>query len=321
MAHDHRTRGLGQNRVDQQQLALIRECMGAGDPTRWNEWRRANPDAEIWLQGVDLSSAEDRLILRRVNLRQANLARARLGSAVLVGADLSGAVLVGARLSGAILVEASLRGAQLPESDLRGANLRNSDLRGAECAYCKVDGETLLLTDRVDRNTDFTGVPLDDMRVEPGLKQLLEYNVRRTRWQDWYRDHPLLALPAWVFWTMCDYGRSTWRILISFAVLAVAFALAYSACPDAVVAVWADHPGQTFSFTYALYFSIVTMTTLGFGDVYAAPNSVLGQFLLSFQVVLGYVLLGMLLTRFAVLFTAGGPSPAFYRDDRSPAGD
>ncbi|MBS3764581.1 MAG: two pore domain potassium channel family protein [Planctomycetes bacterium] len=112
---------------------------------------------------------------------------------------------------------------------------------------------------------------------------------------------------------MCDYGRSTWRVLISFTVLAMGFAVAYTLLPESVVAIWAEQPGQRLGFGYSLYFSIVTMTTLGFGDVYAAPSSAVGQFLLSLQVVLGYLLLGTLVTRFAMLFSAGGPSASFYR--------
>jgi hypothetical protein len=54
---------------------------------------------------------------------------------------------------------------------------------------------------------------------------------------------------------------------------------------------------------------------LGFGDVYAAPDSALGQILLSSQMILGYILLGALITRFAVLFTADGPSEPFHDDD------
>jgi hypothetical protein len=61
----------------------------------------------------------------------------------------------------------------------------------------------------------------------------------------------------------------------------------------------------------ALYFSVVTMTTLGFGDMYANAQSFWGHILLSLQVILGYVLLGALITRFAVLFTAGGPAGKF----------
>ena len=65
---------------------------------------------------------------------------------------------------------------------------------------------------------------------------------------------------------------------------------------------------------HALYFSVVTMTTLGFGDIAANPDSWDGQALLMFQVILGYVLLGALVTRFAVLFTAGGPAGRFPRE-------
>ena len=65
----------------------------------------------------------------------------------------------------------------------------------------------------------------------------------------------------------------------------------------------------------SIYFSIVTMTTLGFGDMYANTKSYLwgwaGHLLLIVQVILGYVLLGALVTRFAVLFTAGGPAREF----------
>ena len=69
--------------------------------------------------------------------------------------------------------------------------------------------------------------------------------------------------------------------------------------------------GDIRGFWHALYFSVVTMTTLGFGDIAANPDSWCGQTLLMVQVILGYVLLGALVTRFAVLFTAGGPAGKF----------
>jgi len=318
MSETSERQSLGEDRVVEAQYALLRRCAETGDAAEWNRWRRENPDARICLQGARLAEEGERPALRRINLCGANLARARAPGAILVGADLRDAVLTGAHLGGAILVAADLRGADLREADLRGANLRGADLRGATCAFAKVNGETLLLTDRVDRGTDFTGVALAGARIEPGLEQLLEYNVRRGRWRRWYASHPVLALPTRLFWATCDYGRSTWRILFAFAVLAVAFALAYMIFPETVVATWADEPHPGFGFGYALYFSVVTMTTLGFGDVYASPDSGLGQVLLCSQVVLGYVLLGALVTRFAILFTAGGPSASFYRE--RPAG-
>jgi len=53
------------------------------------------------------------------------------------------------------------------------------------------------------------------------------------------------------------------------------------------------------------------MTTLGFGDMHANCQSFLGHLLLTIQVILGYVLLGAMVTRLAVLFTADGPEGKF----------
>ncbi len=60
------------------------------------------------------------------------------------------------------------------------------------------------------------------------------------------------------------------------------------------------------------------MTTLGFGDMYANKGSIAGHVILAVQVILGYVLLGALITRFAVLFTAGGPAGRFAESGKSP---
>jgi len=75
--------------------------------------------------------------------------------------------------------------------------------------------------------------------------------------------------------------------------------------------------GDIRGFWHALYFSVVTMTTLGFGDIAANPDSWGGQTLLMLQVILGYVLLGALVTRFAVLFTACGPAGKFVDEKKT----
>jgi hypothetical protein len=52
----------------------------------------------------------------------------------------------------------------------------------------------------------------------------------------------------------------------------------------------------------AFYFSVVTMTTLGFGDIPANPLSWEGHVLVMIQVFLGYILLAAFVTRMAILF-------------------
>ena len=73
------------------------------------------------------------------------------------------------------------------------------------------------------------------------------------------------------------------------------------------------------SFIRSCYFSVVTMTTLGFGDMYAMPDSKWGHILLIIHVILGYVLLGALVTRFAILFSAGGPSGKIFKITKTHA--
>ena len=109
-----------------------------------------------------------------------------------------------------------------------------------------------------------------------------------------------------------DYGLSTGRIIATFFGLAFLFALIYWLCPRFVMVY--DEVGNIHGLWHAIYFSVVTMTTLGFGDIAANPDSWLGQSLLMVQVILGYVLLGALVTRIALLFTTGGPAGKFADD-------
>ena len=277
------------------------------------------------LDGANLTEAH----LDGANLFEAHLDGAGLWKAHLDGADLLGAHLEGARLwethlDGADLQQAHLEGAGLFGARLDGANLLLAHLDGANLHECKmrgtglrmgsVNGQTVLTGCRIDRRTDATGTPLDAARVEPGLKQLLEYNVRRLGWERWYwRGRWWLRLlkhiGVWPFWLISDYGARTVRIIGVFMVLAAIFALVYWQWPQLLTL---SGTGEELrGYWHALYFSVVTQTTLGFGDIHANPDSWVGQALLMLQVILGYVLLGALVTRFAVLFTAGGPAGRF----------
>ncbi|MCX5637150.1 MAG: ion channel, partial [Planctomycetota bacterium] len=133
------------------------------------------------------------------------------------------------------------------------------------------------------------------------------------------------------------YGLSTTRIIAIFFGLALAFAAVYycGGAFDYYILGNKSHPGFVDNLFVdentpvlwwqvplrSVYFSIVTMTTLGFGDMHANPHGTLvipigSYILLMVQVILGYVLLGTLVTRFAVMFTAGGPAGHFTPMDK-----
>ncbi|MHC4333929.1 MAG: pentapeptide repeat-containing protein [Planctomycetota bacterium] len=306
MAGENQQATAGESRLSQQQYEMLLRCSKKRDMAEWNQWRKDNPDADILLEGADLEGAYlQGASLWRARLGGAHLVVANLKGAQLVEADLQGAKLAGVNLQGAELVEANLADAELVGANLEGARLWNADLCGACFTNATCDGGTLIWKCTVDRRTNFEGVPLESVRVDAGTKQLLEHNVRRMNWQDWYKQHRRLAWLVRPFWWISDYGRSTGRIILSFFVLAILFAIVYRLWPGLIAV------GQLKGFWHALYVSVAAMTTLGFGNVAANPDSWLGQSLLMLQVILGYAFLAALVTRFAALFRAGGPAGLF----------
>ncbi|HIJ70118.1 MAG TPA: hypothetical protein HPP87_01995 [Planctomycetes bacterium] len=321
---------------------------------------------EAFLKGADLNGAQmtdadfsasnlNDAKLRDSDLKGADLSEARVCGADfyhahmevvdLTGADLSGAKLLRVHLQHGSIFECNLEGADLWRAHLEGVFLSKSCLKGANFTEVIVSGATLIDNCRVDRRTDFSGVGLHQARIDPGTRQLLEYNARRKHWEVWYEGHVFLKWPVKWFWALSDYGLSTLRVMKWFLIFAIFFAVVYylwgafdyhflgiESRPGIVSSLFVlEETNEPVSSgqapVRALYFSIVTMTTLGFGDMYANVATkidnmyanmrcVCGHLLLTIQVIMGYVLLGALVTRFAVLFTAGGPAGKFEPIDK-----
>ena len=317
--------------------------------------------------------------LEGANFKSANLENVWFGHAVLKesvfwyanarGADFSNADLEEANLSVANLQkcrfsDAILKNSRITSSHLEGANFINATLVGCGVRASVCDNATSFYGIKINKFstkcyfTDFSATFLGSVRIDSGTRQLLEYNIRRMNWEDWYKKHKRLKWLARPLWWMSDYGISTWRIMLTFLVLAAAFALVYYVFGtiDYYLLDVKDYPGivsnlfvlednpvtvtsklvgdgfieqQKIDLTpvptilvpfRAVYFSIVTMTTLGFGDMYANAHrfwrGLLGHTLLGFQVILGYLLLGALVTRLNILFIASGPAGEFAKDKK-----
>jgi len=325
-----------------EQYRMLQRCSDNQSMTEWNQWRRKHRGEAVWLCGADLNGFHlNEAHLHRSHLEGASLLGASLRSAFLANAHLCGAALVLAHLEGAQLLHSHLDGADLTGAylkdagldssrftdavlkgtdlrdaraaivDLEGARLEGARLERADFTAAIVNGRTMIWNCLPDRKTDFTGVGLDGACVEPGLKQLLKANIREKRWREWCANgtrwhRNVTARVVRAFWWISDYGRSTSRILFTFFILAFAFGGLYHVWPNLVET--SRGVGGITNFWHALYFSVVTMTTLGFGDIHANPASWLGQTVLMAQVILGYVLLGALVTRFAILFSGEGPA-------------
>ncbi|MDH3681180.1 MAG: pentapeptide repeat-containing protein [Acidimicrobiia bacterium] len=282
----------------------------------------------IDLTGHDLSAADlsearlvgarlDRATLYRAkligaqftgaSLVGADLSQAEAGQAGFGGSDLSGASLVGtdlrnATLSGATAVDADLRGAALDDARLwetvfTDADLTRATATGADLTDAVVTGATLTDTDLsgahlrrirgydtatwIGTNTvgvDFSGA-YTARRVIIDQNYLHEFRTRD-------RKHRVLY-ELWRLTSGCGQSATRWGGLI--AIVAVLFALAYTQ-------VEVDYGSHETALS-PLYFSVVTLTTLGFGDV--LPASWPAQALVIAEVIIGYGMLSGLLSIFA----------------------
>lgn len=296
---------------------------------------------------VDTNPLSVKIFKGNVFLTDTNFFGTHLEHVKLLNAHLEKSKFVKAHLQNADFQGAHLKDSHFNQAHLEGADFNGADLQGADFSLAIVDGGTLIWTYEVDQKTKFEGVGLDAGRIYPRTKQLLERNIRQMNWEEWYEwkdwfkyapmepRHKLhqLFLRATIgcFWWISDYGISTKRIILVFLGLALFFAVIYSnwACwfPPGMVSNLEIEPYSPLwqygivVFLRPIYFSVVTMTTLGFGDMYAHDQSIWGHILLTFQMILGYVLLGALITRFAVLFTAGGPAGRFVDEKEEKEND
>jgi hypothetical protein len=310
---------------NEKHLNMLREASQRGTEgiQEWNIWRRDNREEEIHLE---------KTVWKYENLEGIDLRLAHLE-----GADFTGAVLQGADLS---------------LTHIEATSFDTTWLQGANFTRSITDNETMFWGCKINRfcksgrYTNASGVSLESACVDPQVKQLLEYNVRRKNWYFWYGRHLCLQWPVKLFWQMNDYGSSTRRIILVFLSIAIAFGLIYfvwgTLNPPGIISnlfesqqdtgavgvLRTEEEGQgaiifdmksnvseelqlPLVFVRAAYFSIVTMTTLGFGDMFAHDHSFWGHFLLALEVMFGYVMLGALVTRFAILFTSKGPAGQF----------
>ncbi|MDH3767409.1 MAG: pentapeptide repeat-containing protein [Gammaproteobacteria bacterium] len=270
------------------------------------------------ISGADLTSAElfhsdfsgaimSRVDLERAFLINANLSLAYLNGANLTGAHLSGANLTSARLNNAHLSSADLSDTRLNDSDLRGANLEdsdlsNADLQGADLTGANLNGAILSSADFSDAN--ITGIQFNETetckdiqisaahgnamfkRYAQDQAYVEEYKVNRPwRYFLWkYSSNCGRSLSLWVFW--CAF------IAFSFSLI---FHFHLGGNESFVLTELAKEPGyDPRDWAPMLYYSVVTFTTLGFGDI--VPRTQEAAWWIMAEVVMGYFMLGGLIT-------------------------
>jgi uncharacterized protein YjbI with pentapeptide repeats len=275
------------------------------------------------LSGCDLSGVR----LFRANLKNANLQDANLEGAELAGADLEGANLDRANarragfglanLQGASLVNADLRDASLTQANLHGANLHcvnfsHARLREADLSWSDLSEANLSHADLSLSNVEGANFSNSDLR-QARLRMLRQFkkanwigvDIRDINFAGAYLMHReisdqnflyefrsysrLSALLYYPWWLTCDCGRSMLRWCFWIGVQSLFFAWLFTF-------VGIDY-GNYQTPLSPFYFSVVTLTTLGFGDV--VPTTLGAQLVVITEVTMGYIMLGGLLSIFS----------------------
>jgi hypothetical protein len=225
---------------------------------------------------------------------------------------LSEAGLAYAVLSEANLNKAKLSGAILEHADLSGANLTYADLSETDLTQIKytTDGVFDRLTKwwipRMIKKppwlrqlqcvqklepieiTNFRAIDASKLNgsTNPVLKRHIEdYQfILGFKEKTWF--HRRLFYPLWKITSDC--GRSLLLWLIWSASIAGFFAMVYANHLD-----WFRNAVDWFN---AIYFSVVTFTTLGLGDVTPNLTNRVAQTWVMAEVIIGYVMLGGLIS-------------------------
>ncbi len=254
--------------------------------------------SEADLSGAEFAGADLRdAILEGARAIRAGFGQADLRGAHLFGADLREASLTRANLEGADLGCVDLRNGRLREANLRRARLTEADLRHADFSLSDVAGACFQNADlrgsrlrriRGFKKADWMGVDIRNINFAGAYlmrREIIDQNfIREFRNYNW-----LTSLLYWPWWLTCDCGRSMVRWCFWIGVQVVFFAWLYTLTGI-------DY-GRYPTPLSPLYFSVVTLTTLGYGDV--VPTTPAAQLVAMAEVTTGYMMLGGLLSIFS----------------------
>lgn len=199
------------------------------------------------------------------------------GRADMRGVPLDGLTLVRRDLSFLDLAGASLEGTNLYGANLKDSWLTRANIRGANFSFAKLDDAVLDAVD-FNRQTRFTGVNLNSINFTLAV-QLHDLAVSQQRIADLEERSPRIAFLMRI---TSDYGRSFSRFFFWAGGVIACFAMLH----------WAAGSLSKPGLPEALYFSVVTFTTLGYGDIH--PVSPIGMLLSGIEAILGVFMIGLL---------------------------
>ncbi|MCP4499271.1 MAG: hypothetical protein GY822_04805 [Deltaproteobacteria bacterium] len=266
--------------------------------------------SDTLLIGANLSGARlANAILHEADLRGANLdgtdltradfSRANLGKATFRGASAIGANFRNSTLSHAVFDDANVQTADFSHARLLLTSMQNTDAHGAHFKKASIVGA--VLNGACFVGADFSNAHMRQIRhftksvwfevILEGWELTRTMSLKRHIFDEAYirelQEYGKVArFGVWLWWVTSDCGRSFMRWGLWTFLVAVIFAGIYTQ-------VSVDF-GANETIISPFYFSIVTITSLGYGDV--LPASMVAQIVVMSESIIGFCLLGGLIS-------------------------
>ncbi|MEE2657405.1 MAG: pentapeptide repeat-containing protein [Candidatus Latescibacterota bacterium] len=282
---------------------------------RLEEWAATGESMEGFvlryaqLQGVKLYQGKQPI------LKNANLFRAELPGASMYRADLRGAELLKSNLAGANLNEARLEDAELLGANFDGTRLERVQW-GEQCINERQAREALDGGDRDQAIVKFEEAEEIYRTLrrahdgaghfeQAGVFFRCEMTMRRMLLKPW----SMARLWSRLVDMFCAYGESPPRVIVSSALFNFACALVYWGFgvngPDGPIGfdTAASIKDNAYALYNCVYYSIVTFTTLGYGEITPPPGGM--RILAALQAFSGAFMMAMFVAVFGKKMTRG----------------
>jgi hypothetical protein len=172
----------------------------------------------------------------------------------------------------------------LEGADFRDAWLNDVSFEDSNLGYVKFN-----------RNTDFFNIDLS--KVKGSSNPLFVSFIRRKHFLKHFKDQGWRNRVLYYVWlAISDCGQSLLRWAAISTFICALFGYLYSRYPASFLL---SNGRRADGFTF-YYYSVVTFTTLGFGDI--VPNEPWSELAVTVQVIMGYIMLGGLISIFATKF-------------------
>jgi len=287
--------GVNFNALDMQGADLENACLTRADLSYANIYDANLTNAEAL--GTDFSFSD----LTNSNLEKADLTRSNLYSARLWHVNMNKAVLV----------ESNLKEADLWNSKMFNVKLWNAALKGARGLWMSNFDDARSNGVRIKRQINEEGAA----SAEDAYRNLKRYFMINGRYNDasWasYKEKQMEKRALWerksfsfipsaLMDTISGYAEMPHRVIFSSAVVIFLYAITYHILGSIT---YEGNSAYIMNFADHLYFSIITFTTVGYGD-FIPKNLPLFKLLSASEAFIGAFMMGLFIFTLARRYSA-----------------